>query len=62
MVDISVNATVPPTIPEPDENNGSIFGPVGSVSGRQIKVPASKVNIYKKTAGWSYYASEIISQ
>ena len=62
LVDIRVNATVPPTIPEPDENNGSIFGPVGSVSGRQIKVPASKVNIYKKAAGWSYYASEIVAQ
>ena len=62
MVDISVNATVPPTIPEPDGNNGSIFGPVGSVSGRQIKVPSSKVNIYKTAAGWNYYASEIVAQ
>ena len=62
LVDIRVNATVPPTIPEPDEINGSIFGPVGSVSGRQIKVPANKVNVYKTAAGWSYYASEIVSQ
>lgn len=62
LVDISVNATVPPTIPEPDENGGSIFGPVGSVSGRQIKVPASKVNVYKSASGWSYYASEIVAQ
>ena len=62
LVDISVNATVPPTIPEPDENGGSIFGPVGSVSGRQIKVPASKVNVYKRASGWSYYASEIVAQ
>jgi hypothetical protein len=62
LVDIRVNATVPPTIPEPNEYNGSIFGVVGSVSGRQIKVPASKVNVYKSAAGWSYYASEIVSQ
>lgn len=62
LVDIRVNATVPPNIPDPDEFYGGIFGPVGSVSGRQIKVPASKVNIYKTAAGWSYYASEIVAQ
>lgn len=62
LVDIRVNATVPPTIPEPDERYGSIFGVVGSISGRQIKVPASKVNTYKTATGWSYYASEIVSQ
>ena len=62
LVDIRVNATVPPTIPEPDEYDGSIFGVVGSVSGRQIKVPASKVNTYKNATGWSYYASEIVAQ
>lgn len=62
LVDIRVNATVPPTIPEPDEYYGGIFGPVGSVSGRKIKVPAGKVNTYKNATGWSYYASEIVSQ
>ena len=62
LVDIKVDAVVPPSIPAPDPDYGGIFGLVGSVSGRRIRVPAGSVSAYRNDSGWSYYASEIVSQ
>lgn len=59
LVDIRIDAVNPPALPNDDPD---VFDTPGSVSGRRIRVPAGSVNVYKTAAGWSDYASEIVSQ
>ena len=61
LVEVIVNSQTPPELYY-NSAAGEYTSFIKNAPGRQIKVPASKVNIYKKTAGWSYYASEIVSQ
>lgn len=62
LKNITVLAVVPPKFIEVDDNDKYSLMPFGPLlPGRQFKVPAQSLELYKTDPLWSYYASEIVA-
>lgn len=60
LSEVIVNAVTPPTMDVSADQGYHQFD--HNASGRLIKVPSGSVQAYKTAAGWSKYASSIVSQ
>lgn len=62
LKNITVLAVVPPKFIEVDDNDKYSLMPFGPLlPGRQFRVPAQSLELYKTDPLWSYYASEIVA-
>ena len=61
LVEVIVNSQTPPELYY-NSAAGEYTSFIKNAPGRLFKVPSGSVNTYKAATGWSYYATEIVSQ